>query len=168
MTLCHAGPVRPTLFEFAGGEQAFLALAAAHHERCLRDPELNHPFSHPGQHPQHVDRLAAYWAEVLGGPPRYSQSCSTQSAMLHLHAGNGDMSDLGRRFVACFVAAADDAGLPADPAFRAALRAYMEWAVDDVLAYGDAAVPDGVAMPRWSWDGPVTAAGSPSPRPSAP
>ena len=66
---CEAGGMRPTLFEYAGGEPAFLALAAAHHARCLEDPELNHPFSHPDQHPQHVERLAAYWAEVLGGPP---------------------------------------------------------------------------------------------------
>ena len=58
-----------TLYEFAGGDTAFLALATAHHARCLADPELNHPFSHPDQHPQHVERLAAYWAEVMGGPP---------------------------------------------------------------------------------------------------
>jgi hemoglobin len=66
------------------------------------------------------------------------------------------MGELGRRFVECFVAAADDAGLPDDPEFRAALRAYMEWAVGEVLSYGaDAAdVPAGLAMPRWSWDGP--------------
>jgi hemoglobin len=95
--VCDARAVRPTLFEFAGGERAFLALATAHHARCLRDPELNHPFSHPGQHPQHVERLAAYWAEVMGGPPRYSQTRGGQSGLLHMHAGNGDMSDLGRR-----------------------------------------------------------------------
>jgi hemoglobin len=147
--------MRPTLYEYAGGERALLALATYHHARCLADPELNHPFSHPGQHPQHVQRLAAYWAEVLGGPPRYSQSCGDHSAVLRLHAGNGDMGELGRRFVACFVAAADDAGLPDDAEFRAALRAYMEWAVGEVLSYGtDAAdVPAGLAMPRWSWDG---------------
>jgi hemoglobin len=147
--------MRPSLFEFAGGEAAFVALAAAHHERCLRDPELNHPFSHPGQHPEHVERLAAYWAEVMGGPPRYSASCGDHSGVLRMHAGNGDMSDLGRRFVDCFVGAADDAGLPDDPEFRAALRAYMQWAVDEVLAYPSsaAAVPLGRAMPRWSWDG---------------
>ncbi len=39
------------------------------------------------------------------------------------------MSDLGRRFVECFVLAADDAHLPDDPTFRAALRDYMQWAV---------------------------------------
>jgi hemoglobin len=146
---------RPTLFEYAGGTDAFLALSYAMHERCLADPELNHPFSHPGQHPQHVARLAAYWAEALGGPPRFSQECGDHSAVLRMHAHNGDISDLGRRFVACFVAAADDAGLPTDPAFRDALRTYMEWAVADVLVYSpvDAEVPTGAPMPHWSWDG---------------
>src|SRR5262249_31934580 len=91
---CDAPAVRPPLFELAAGEPPFLALATAHHERCLRDPELNHPFSHPGQHPQHVEQLAAYWAEVMGGPPRYSQTCGDQSGLLHMHAGNGDLSDL--------------------------------------------------------------------------
>jgi hemoglobin len=145
----------PTLYEYAGGDAAFLRLARAHHARCLADPELNHPFSHPDQHPQHVERLAAYWAEVLGGPPSYSRSCGDQSTLLGIHAGNGDMSDLGRRFVDCFVAAADDAGLPADPRFRAALRAYMEWATGQFNSYPgpDAAVPPELPVPRWGWEG---------------
>jgi hemoglobin len=147
--------MRPTLFEFAGGEPAFLALAAAHHARCIEDPELNHPFSHEGQNPKHIERLAAYWAEVMGGPPAYSQACGDQSTILRMHAGNGDMTDLGERFIRCFARAADDAELPADPEFRAALHAYMCWAVNDVLVYSprDAVVPDGAAMPRWGWDG---------------
>ena len=147
--------MRPTLYEFAGGGPAFLALARAHHERCLADPELNHPFSHPDQHPQHVERLAAYWAEVMGGPPEYSSSCGDQTSMVTMHAGNGDMSDLGRRFVACFVRAADDANLPSDPEFRAALKAYMEWAVAEVLRYpsDEPAVPANLPMPHWSWNG---------------
>jgi hemoglobin len=141
------------MFEYAGGAPAMLALAQAHHARCLADPELNHPFSHPGQHPQHVERLAAYWGEVLGGPPVFSEQCGDQASMVRLHCGNGDMTDLGRRFVACFVAAADDAGLPGDPEFRAALRAYMEWAVSDVLGYEGTDVPHTIPMPRWTWDG---------------
>ena len=148
--------MRPTLYEFAGGEPAFLALATAHHARCLADPELNHPFSHPDQHPQHVERLGAYWAEVLGGPPRYSESCGDHSFVLRMHAGNGDLTDLGRRFVDCFVQAMDDAGLPDDAEFRACLTSYMRWAVDDMLAHPDTAetVPSGAALPRWGWNGP--------------
>jgi hemoglobin len=146
---------RATLFEFAGGEPAMLALATAHHARCLQDPELSHPFGHPGQHPHHIERLAAYWAEVLGGPSLYSQDCGDQSSLLRMHSGTGDMSDLGRRFVAAFVQAADDAELPEDPEFRAALRSYMQWAVSDVLVYSpeDSTVPAGASMPHWSWDG---------------
>ena len=148
--------MRPSLYEFAGGAAAFRALATAHHARCLADPELNHPFSHPDQHPEHVERLAAYWAEVLGGPPTFSKTCGDHTAVLRMHSGNGNLDDLGRRFVACFVAAADDAGLPTDPEFRAALRAYMVWAVEEMLSYPErnAAIPTGLPMPHWDWDGP--------------
>jgi hemoglobin len=145
---------RPSIYEAAGGESAFLALAAAHHQRCLDDPMLNHPFSHPG-HPQHVERLAAYWAEALGGPP----GPVGHSGMLGIHAGNGAPPEMGQRFLACFLAAIDDAGLPDDPELRRALHDYMAWAVAEVDGCWDRE-PDEFAadlpMPRWSWDGPVT------------
>ena len=145
---------RVSIYEAAGGETAFLALAAAHHTRCLADPVLEHPFSH-GVHPDHVARLAAYWAEVFGGPPAYSAQCGGHSAMMTIHAGQQMEADLGERFVACFVAAADDAGLPDDPELRAALRAYMEWAVTAMYAYNaqGSVVPTGMPMPRWGWTG---------------
>jgi hemoglobin len=146
--------VRPSLYDFAGGAEAFRALASAHHARCLADPELNHPFSHPDGHPAHVERLGAYWAEVMGGPPSFSRSCGDQSGVLHMHAGNGDMSDLGERFLRCFDAAMDDVPLPPDPAFRASMHDYMRWAVDDVLAHADPdTVKAGAPMPRWGWTG---------------
>ena len=143
------------MFEFAGGEQAFLALAGAHHERCLQDPELNHPFSH-GTAPHHIEHLAAYWAEVFGGPARYSNSHGGHSAMLEIHARQGTGDDYGPRFVACFMQAADDVGLPDDPDFRAQLRAYMEWATVEVITYAppEAQVQPGLPVPRWGWNGP--------------
>ena len=142
------------MFEFAGGEPAFLALAAAHHRRCLEDPVLSHPFSHPGN-PDHVEMLACYLAEVLGGPDRYSKLYGGHPAMLGIHAGQGAEDDLGDRFVACFVQAADDSGLPDDPEFRAGLRAYMEWAVSEVLSYSppETRVAADLPMPRWGWNG---------------
>jgi hemoglobin len=146
---------RRSLFEFAGGGEAFIALAAAHHERCLQDPELSHPFSH-GVNPEHIERLAAYWAEVLGGPPRFSESFGGHSAMLEIHARQGTGPDFGPRFVACFMQAADDVRLPDDPEFRAAIRRYMEWAVKEVDSYApsDSRVPADLPMPHWSWNGP--------------
>ena len=145
---------RVSIYEAVGGETAFLSLAAAHHARCLADPVLEHPFSH-GVHPEHVERLAAYWAEVLGGPATYSATYGGQSELMRMHAGNDMDADLGERFVACFVAAADDAGLPDEPELRAALRAYMEWATRAMYGYNspDAVVPSGMAIPRWGWAG---------------
>jgi hemoglobin len=142
------------MFEFAGGEAAFLALAAAFHERCLEDSELSHPFSH-GVNPDHVEHLAWYLAEVFGGPLRYSEACGGQPAMLKLHAGQGAGDDLGRRFVACFLQAADDAGLPDDADFRAGLRAYMDSAVAEVVAYSPPGTeaPKNAPVPHWSWAG---------------
>jgi hemoglobin len=144
------------MYDFAGGEAAFLALAAAHHERCLQDPELNHPFSH-GVNPDHIERLAAYWAEVFGGPHRYSESYGGHSSMLEIHARQGAGEDYGPRFVACFMQAADDVGLPSDPEFRASLRSYMEWATTDVLSYApqNSQVPTSLPVPCWSWNGPL-------------
>jgi hemoglobin len=151
---------RLSMYEFAGGDAAFVALASAHHRRCLADPELNHPFSH-GVKTDHVERLAWYWAEVFGGPARYSESYGGQPAMLSVHAGNGTGEDFDRRFVACFIQAADDVGLPGDAEFRAGLRAYMEWAVAEVVSYAPpgSEVPSSAPVPRWSWNGLVQAPG---------
>jgi hemoglobin len=145
---------RPSVYESVGGDAAFLRLAVAHHANCLADPVLNHPFSHPG-HPQHLERLAGYWAEVLGGPPRFTEECGGQPAMLYLHSGTGADDDLGTRFVACFVAAVDEVGLGDDPELREVLRSYMEWAVNDVHAYSPkgSTVPADAVVPRWSWEG---------------
>jgi hemoglobin len=151
----QASSARPSMYEFAGGEPAFLALAKAFHARCLADPVLEHPFSHPGN-PEYVERLADYWSEVLGGPPRYSASHGGHSAMLEIHARQGADEELGRRFVSAFVRAIDDAGLPEDPEFRNGVHAYMEWAVAEVLAYSpeDAVVDPDLQVPHWGWNGP--------------
>ena len=56
-----------TLYDAAGGMDGMVRLAHAWHERVLADEVVSHAFSH-GFHPDHTQRLAAYWAEALGGP----------------------------------------------------------------------------------------------------
>ena len=75
--------------------------------------------------------------------------------MLGIHAGQGAGDDYGPRFVACFMQAADDVGLPDDPDFRAGLRSYMEWATKEVISYSPSGskVPAEQRVPRWSWNG---------------
>jgi hemoglobin len=144
---------RPSIYEFAGGDDAFLALAAAFHERCLADPVLNHPFSHSS--PGHIERLAAYWAEVFGGPDRYTRLHGDHATVLGMHAGTDAEEAFGPRFVACFMEALDDAGLPDDAGFRASMRSYVEAATKEVMSYAPAGsqVPAAEQVPRWSWNG---------------
>jgi hemoglobin len=145
-----------TIYEAAGGRQAIFDLASAWHARCLADPVVSHAFSH-GFHPQHTERLAAYWAEGLGGPPEYSQSMGDESSVVRLHSGNGEHTEMDERAQTCFALALDDADLPSDPRLRSTLQEYFRWATAAMSEYPASAdgVPDGLPLARWSWDGPV-------------
>jgi hemoglobin len=145
-----------TIYEAAGGRQAFLNLARAWHARCLADPVVSHAFSH-GYHPQHSERLAAYWAQALGGPSDYTESMGDQSSVVRMHSGNGEHLEMDERAQTCFAQALDDAGLPEDPRLRATLKAYFRWATAAMSAHPESAddVPAGLPLARWSWGGPA-------------
>jgi hemoglobin len=153
---CGGRCMIPTIYDAAGGKDAFLALAHAWHARCLADPIVSHAFSH-GFHPHHSERLAAYWAEALGGPADYTQLMGKESEVVRLHSGNGEHLEMDERAQACFAQALDDAGLPADPRLRATLKAYFRWATELMSAYPMSAqhVPVDLVLRRWSWDGPL-------------
>ena len=146
-----------TVYEAAGGHDTFLRLAHAWHARCLADPIVSHAFSH-GYHPQHTERLAAYWSEALGGPPIYTSSMGDESTVVRMHSGNGEHTEMDERAQMCFALALDDARVPDDPALRATLVAYFRCAIATMSAYprSPVDVPAGLPLARWSWDGPVT------------
>jgi hemoglobin len=144
-----------TVFEAAGGMDGLQSLAAAWHRRVMADEIVSHAFSH-GFHPQHVERLAAYWAEALGGPSTYSNSYGDETTVVRMHSGNGEHDEMNRRAIACFDQALVDVGLADDNALRQVLHDYFTWATTTTMynyhrAAGD--VPDGLTIPRWSWDG---------------
>jgi hemoglobin len=145
-----------TIYEAAGGQQAILSLALAWHERCLADEVVSHAFSH-GFHPQHTERLAAYWAEALGGPADYTQSIGDESTVEKMHAGNGEHQEMDERAETCFAQALDDAALPDDPRLRSALKNYFHWTIGIMAAYPKSPddVPTALPLAKWSWDGPV-------------
>src|SRR4051812_9010481 len=106
-----------TIFEAAGGHDGLRGLAAAWHDRVMADEVVAHAFSH-GFHPQHVDRLAAYWAEALGGPPAYSNSYADETFVVKMHSGNGVHDEMNLRAIACFDQALADVGLAGNPALH--------------------------------------------------
>ena len=131
-----------------------LRLAGAWHERVLADEVVAHAFSH-GFHPQHTERLAAYWGEAWGGPAAYSERFGSETSVVRMHSGNGPHEEMDRRAIACFDQAMNDVGI-SDPALRRALHDYFAWATTTTMSkfHQDAAeVPEGMRIPRWSWDG---------------
>ncbi len=118
---------------------------------------MSHAFSH-GFHPDHTERLAAYWAEALGGPSVYSERYGDETSVVRAHSGNGPHREMDRRAIACFDQALSDVGIGGDNPLRHVLHDYFAWATTTTMArYEDSAadVPNGLRIPKWSWDGLV-------------
>jgi CDGSH-type Zn-finger protein/truncated hemoglobin YjbI len=122
----------PALFEWAGGLPALTRLTRMLYETLVpADDLLAAAFADlPPGAPQ---REAAWLAEAFGGP-RHDGATAL--------AGR-DLTPAQRaRWAALAVRAAEVAGLPDDPAFRAALAGFLDFA---------SRAPDGSAVPGWDW-----------------
>jgi len=145
-----------SVYEAAGGDEGLLRLAEAWHNRVIADEVVSHAFSQ-GFHPDHTERLAAYWAEALGGPTVYSESYGDETSVVRMHSGNGPHEEMDRRAIACFDQALDDVGLDRAEPVRRALYDYFAWATTTTMSryHGSADdVPEGLRIARWSWQGP--------------
>ena len=121
----------------------------------MADEVVAHAFSH-GFRLDHVERLAAYWAEAFGGPTAYSSSYGDETTVVRMHSGNGVHEEMDRRAIACFDLALVDVGLADNDVLRQVLHDYFAWATTTTMArYHQSAddVPNGLRIPKWSWDG---------------
>ena len=142
----------PTLYEWAGGDEAFARLIDCFYDRVEQD-ELISPLFPGGVSREHREHVTAWWQEVFGGPARYTEELGGYAAMVSKHLGLDISIEQRRGFVELMSVAADDAGLPDDPEFRSALLAYLEWGTR--LAFensqpGADVVPQ-APVPRWGW-----------------
>jgi len=144
-----------SIYEAAGGHEGMVRLAEAWHARVLADEIVSHAFSN-GYDPDHSERLAAYWAEALGGPASFTRRYGDETSVVRIHSGNGEHGEMDQRAIDCFDQALADTGLAADEKLARVLLDYFSWATTTTMArYHDSAddVPDGLTIPRWSWDG---------------
>ncbi|MBV9446542.1 MAG: CDGSH iron-sulfur domain-containing protein [Streptosporangiaceae bacterium] len=138
----QANSARPTLFEWAGGFPALLALARTFYEKYLPSDPVLAPLGEglaPGQAQRAADRMAL----AFGGP-----SAPVGQAVRSIK------EDQRARWVSGWLSSADEVKLPAEPEFRSAFTAYVAW---------EAAAPADAEIPRWDW-GP---AGAPAPSTTA-
>ncbi|MGR4867439.1 group II truncated hemoglobin [Variovorax sp. LARHSF232] len=149
----------PTLYEWLGGIEALQRLTTRFYEHVKADPVLESVFAHMGgDHPAHV---AAFLAEVLGGPDAYSRQHGGHAHMIRQHLHRHLEQAQRRRWVELLLQTADELAMPDDPEFRSALVGYLEWGSRLAVinsqpgATADADAP----MPKWGWGevkGPYT------------
>jgi len=145
----------PTLFEWAGGAPALERLTAHFYQRVRQDAVLAPVFAHmPGDHPRYV---AQFIGEVFGGPAEYSGGRGGHTHMVSRHLGRHLTEAQRRRWLELLMDSIDATGLPADPEFRSALVAYLEWgsriAVLNSQSGTDVSPPK-APMPKWGWGVP--------------
>jgi hemoglobin len=141
----------PTLFEWIGGMPALERLFEVFYARVPDDPVLAPVFAKMS--PDHVAHVAAFVAEVLGGPKTYSQHHGGHSNMIRRHVGRALTEAQRVRWMQMLLQCADETGLPSDPEFRSALVAYLEWGTRLALINSQPGsdVSGEAPMPKWGW-----------------
>ncbi len=142
----------PTLFEWAGGLPALTRMTRIFYGKHVpNDPLLAPLFADMA--PDHPERVAAWLAEVFGGPKVYSEGYGGYERMVSRHLGKALREEQRARWVQLLCQSADEAGLPVDPEWRAAFVAYLEWgsriAVEN--SQPGAHPPPHMPVPRWWW-----------------
>lgn len=145
----------PTLYQWLGGAEPLRALLERFYQKVPADPLLAPLFA--GMSPDHVAHVAAFVAEVLGGPQEYSAHHGGHAEMVRHHLGRNIREEQRQRWVGLLLETADELKLPDDPEFRSALVAYLEWG--SRLAVINSASPPGTdvaesPMPKWGWGVP--------------
>ena len=89
----------------------------------------------------------------------YTANYGDETSVVRVHSGNGPHDEMNERAIACFDLALRDVGI--DPAKRLGrtLHDYFAWATSTTMAmFHESAddVPDGLPLPKWSWDGRVS------------
>jgi hemoglobin len=144
-----------TLYEHAGGEAALHRLEDLFYDKVLADPVLSSLFTE--RVPTHVDHLTWFTAESFGGPDRFTREIGFRYLIdVHRHL---QITDAQReRFVALYLDSVDEAGLPDDQPFRAALRSHLQFgsevAQQNSWAESDADLHPIREVPGWSWEEP--------------
>ncbi len=139
----------PTLYEWAGGYEAFENLFKRFYELVLADDVLYPLFKDMDHdHPKHV---AVWLSEVFGGSDGYTREHGGYDNMVAHHVGKAITETQRRRWVDLLIDAADEVGLPADPEFRAAFMGYVEWDTRLALENSHASPAPHAPVPHWGW-----------------
>jgi hemoglobin len=141
-----------SLYAHAGGGEALHRLEEVFYAKVLADPVLRSLF--PRGQPHHVEHLTWFTAESFGGPDRFTRELGFDH-LIQVHRHLDITEEQRQRFVALYVEALDEAGLPEDEPFREAVRSHVEFgsrvAQQNSHAESDAELHPLREVPQWSW-----------------
>jgi hemoglobin len=143
----------PTIYEWGGGREAFERWLNRFYDLIESEaPDIAALFG-GAVSAEHRVHVTDWWCEVMGGPSAYTEQRGGYGHMLHRHKDLGITSEQRLAFVTLLSRAADDAGLPEDPEFRAALIGYAEWGSRLAVhnSQPGAEVVEQAPVPRWGW-----------------
>jgi hemoglobin len=142
----------PTVYEWGGGREAFGRWLNRFYDLVERD-DLLAPLFGGRVSEEHRRNVTTWWCEVMGGPADYSAHEGGYEHMVAKHRGLAITQAQRLRFVTLLSQSADDAGLPGDPEFRAAIVGYAEWGTRLAVhnSHPGAEVVEHAPVPRWGW-----------------
>jgi hemoglobin len=148
----HAHSEVPSVYEWAGGRDAFARWFDAFYDLVERD-ELLGPVFGGKVSEEHRRHVTTWWCEVMGGPARYTEEEGGYEHMISKHHGLAITPEQRLQFVTLLSQAADLVNLPDDPEFRAAIMGYAEWGTRIALhnSQPGAKVAPHAPVPRWGW-----------------
>ncbi len=143
-----------TLYEHAGGDVALHRLEELFYDKALADPVLKTLFTK--RVPTHVEHLTWFTAESFGGPDRFTHELGFQH-IIDVHRHLNITEEQRARFIALYLEALDEAGMPDDEPFRQAVREHVEFgarvAQQNSWAETDADLHPIREVPHWQWPG---------------
>jgi hemoglobin len=147
------GGVTPTIYEWAGGREAFARWMDRFYDLIeVEAPGIAALFGGKVSK-EHRAHVTDWWAEVMGGPAVYTEKRGGYEHMLARHRDLEITPEQRLAFVTLLSRAADDAELPTDPEFRAAIIGYAEWGSRLALhnSQPEAQTAAHAPVPRWGW-----------------
>jgi hemoglobin len=142
-----------TIYEWGGGREGFARWLDRFYDLVeLEAPDIAAMFGGRVSK-EHRAHVTDWWGEVMGGPAVYTERRGGYENMLARHHDLAITPQQRLVFVTLLSRAADDAGLPADPEFRAAIMGYAEWGTR-LAAHNSQPGAQTVAhapVPRWGW-----------------
>jgi hemoglobin len=141
----------PSVYEWAGGAEAFERLTKVFYAKVVADELLAPLFRH--MKPEHPHDVAVMLGEVFGGPAEYTENFGGYRRLVGRHKNRNIQPEQRARWVELMLESADEVGFPEEAEFRSAFVAYLEFGSRRAMANSKPGAKPGNrdSLKLWGW-----------------